>query len=432
MQVVILAGGKGTRLKTITKGLPKPLAKINGISILEHIINQCKKYDFLDIKILSSYKSETIEKSFGNGSDFGVKIDYIREDPPLGTGGALISALDNLDEKFLVLYGDTFFDVDLLRLFNFHLENKADATIFIHPNDHPHDSDIVEINKAFQVTKIHPYPHNTEWLPNLVNAAMYVLNKASLYSYSVSKEKFDIAKNLFPKLILDNKKIMGYLSAEYIKDAGTPERLKKVESDILSNKVNSLNFNHPKKTIFLDRDGVINVEVNHLSKIDDFSLIEGVAESLIKARNAGYIIVVVTNQPVIARGELTEEGLKLIHNKMDSLLGKKGAYIDRLYYCPHHPDKGFLGEVESLKVECNCRKPKTGMLEQAKKDLNIDLERSWLVGDSMRDIQAADKLGVRSVFINSCKENFYETKNTSSYYRDSLYSAIEFIISMEK
>ena len=400
-QAVILAGGKGTRLKSITGDLPKPMVSILGAPLLQHLIEQCVAYDIVDIKLLVSYRKEAIEDYFGDGSQYGVSIQYIVEDIPRGTAGALIDALPELDEQFLVVYGDTFFDVDLGSFWNFHQNQAGDISIFLHPNDHPHDSDLVEVDPSFQVLKIHPYPHDSQWRQNLVNAAVYMINKSALKGIDFVLDRPDIAKDLFPLMLESGKKLYGYISTEYIKDMGMPKRLSKVERDIDSGKVKSLKKQTPKMAIFIDRDGTINQEVNHLSSQDQFELLDGVGEAICQINAAGILAVIVTNQPVIARGELEESELKVIHNKMDTLLGRQGAYIDRLYYCPHHADSGFEGEVEVLKFDCDCRKPKIGLFTQAKKDLNIVLEKSWVVGDSTRDILAAQNAGMKSILVET-------------------------------
>jgi len=400
-QVVILAGGRGARLKEVSGDLPKPMVSVLGVPLLQHLIEQCVAYDIVDIKLLVSYKKEVIEDYFGDGSQYGASIQYIVEDTPRGTAGALIDAMSELDEQFLVVYGDTFFDIDLNAFWQFHNDQEGDASIFLHPNDHPHDSDLVEIDSSFQVQKIHPYPHDSQWHQNLVNAAVYMFNKGALKGVNFVSDRPDIAKELFPMMLAFEKKLYGYISTEYIKDMGTPQRLSKVEKDINSGKVKLLKKQIPKIAIFLDRDGTINQEVNHLSNQEQFELIDGASEAICQINAAGILAVIVTNQPVIARGELKVSELKIIHNKMDTLLGRHGAYIDRLYYCPHHIDSGFEGEIEALKFDCNCRKPKIGMFTQAKKDLNIVLEKSWLVGDSTRDILAAKHAGMKSVLVQT-------------------------------
>ena len=400
-QVVILAGGEGTRLKEVSCDLPKPMVSLLGAPLLLHLIEQCVAYDIVDIKLLVSYKKETIQDYFGDGSQHGVSIQYIIENTPRGTAGALIDALPELDEQFLVIYGDTFFDIDLSSFWKFHQDQEGDVSIFLHPNDHPHDSDLVEVDSSLQVQKIHPYPHDSQWRQNLVNAAVYMFNKDAIKGINFTIDKPDIAKDLFPLMLESSKKLYGYISTEYIKDIGTPKRLSKVEMDANSGKVKSLKKLTPKMAIFLDRDGTINQEVNYLCNEDQFKLIDGVGEAICQINSAGILAVVVTNQPVIARGELKESVLQVIHNKMDTLLGRQGAYLDRLYYCPHHTDSGFEGEVTALKFDCDCRKPKIGLFIKAKKDLNIVLEKSWVVGDSTRDILAAQNAGMKSILVQT-------------------------------
>jgi D,D-heptose 1,7-bisphosphate phosphatase len=428
-QVVILAGGKGTRLKEVAGNLPKPMVSVLGKPILQHLVEQCVECGISNIKLLVSYKKDIIEEYFGNGSSYGATIQYIGEDIPRGTAGALMDALSELDEQFLVIYGDTFFDIDLSSIWRFHEDQSADATIFLHPNDHPHDSDLVEVDSRSLVQKMHLYPHDAEWRANLVNAAVYMFNKKSLQNINLKSERPDIAKDLFPLMLETKKRLNGYISTEYIKDMGTPKRLSIVERDIKSGKVKSLRKKMPKMAIFLDRDGTINKEVNHLSKQEKFELIDGVADAICKINSAGILVVVVTNQPVIARGELKESELKVIHNKMDTLLGRRGAYIDRLYYCPHHTDGGFKGEIKALKFDCDCRKPKIGMFLQAKKDLNIILEESWLIGDSTRDIFAAQNAGLKNILVRTGYAGNDRTYNvTPDFVAEDLNEAVQLIL----
>lgn len=428
-QAVILAGGKGSRLKEISGDLPKSMTPVNGTILLEHIIKQCLKYNICDIKLLVSYKRKIIKDYFGDGSQYGVNIHYIVEHKPRGTAGALMDALPELNEQFLVIYGDTYFDIDLSFFWEYHNEKAGDVSVFLHPNDHPHDSDLVEIGSSLQVQKIHPYPHDNHWRQNLVNAAMYIFNKNSLTDLKFTIDKPDIAKQLFPMMLKNNRKLYGYVSSEYIKDMGTPQRLSIVERDISSGKVNSLKKIIKKIAIFLDRDGTINEEVGHLSDIRDFKLINGVEKAIRQINDAGILAIVITNQPVIARGDLTESDLKTIHNKMDTLLGRNGAYLDQLYYCPHHTDIGFDGEIKSLKINCDCRKPNIGLFKKAVSEFNICLEKSWMIGDSTIDLLAAQKAGMRSILVltgSAGKDKIHKIK--PDIVKNSLIDAVDFIM----
>ncbi len=429
-QAIILAGGFGTRLNKAFPGIPKPMVPFFDKPLLEHQLILCKKYGFDDIKILLHHKGEVISEYFGDGSQLGLKIDYFDEEYPLGTAGAVLNIFHHLDENFLVIYGDTYLNVDLDRFFKNHIEKRVGATLFVHPNNHPHDSDLVELDQASFVKALHSYPHpNDVWYRNLVNAALFAFNKESLSSFSDLKTPQDLSKDLLPKMLSRGKKIFGYESTEYIKDMGTPERIASVNKDIENKKHIRLEYSAKKNAVFFDRDGVINIERGLISDLEKFELIEGVSSAIKKVNDAGILVIIVTNQPVISRGDITPDGLKKIHNKMETLLGEDGAYIDRIYFCPHHPDKGFKGEIPELKIKCECRKPSPGMILKAEKDLNIDLEKSWLIGDSTTDIKTAEDVGIKSILMTSGlggKDKKFEVN--ADYIFDDLNQAVDFIL----
>jgi len=211
-QAVILAGGKGTRLKNIISDIPKPMTPILGKPLLHYIIEQCIKYEIKNLCLLVSYKNEIIQEYFGDGKKFGVTIKYIVEDVPRGTAGALIDALSILEEQFLVLYGDTYFDIDFNTFWDFHDNHNGVASVFLHPNDHPYDSDLVEVDAFDQIQSIHPYPHDDSWRQNLVNAAVYIFQKNALKGFISKTKTTDIAKNLFPWMLQSKLKINGKIS----------------------------------------------------------------------------------------------------------------------------------------------------------------------------------------------------------------------------
>jgi len=316
----------------------------------------------------------------------------------MGTAGGLLKALELLADEVIVLYGDTMLDVDLQRFLNYHRGMRAEATLLAHPNDHPQDSDLLDVDGAGLVQGILPYPHPEGlWFENLVNAAAYVLTKPLLAAYRDQFQSGDFAKQLFPLMLAGGRRIAAYRSTEYIKDAGTPERLDKVEADFLSGRV--AEWRGARPAVFFDRDGTLNVDAGFITTAEQLELLPGAAEAVRAVNRAGYLAVVVTNQPVIARGDCTEAGLRLIHNKLETLLGREGAYLDKIYYCPHHPHAGYSGERPELKIECECRKPKPGMIRHAAAEMRIDLARSWMVGDSTFDILAASQAGIRSVLV---------------------------------
>lgn len=428
MKLVIIAGGKGTRLGL--KDIPKPMVKLNGKPLLEHQILLAKRYGIKDIYILSGHLSKIIIDYFQDGSSWGVNIKHIVEDKPLGTAGALKQLENELKEKFLVFYGDTIMDLNLEKFIRYE-EDKTNAigVIIVHPNDHPHDSDLLEIDDDKKIVAFHSKPHKKcIYYSNLVNAALYLFSP-KIFKYIEKGKMSDFGKDIFPEVI-QNESIYGYKTTEYLKDMGTPERLDKVEQDLLNGKVAKLNKSYKQKAVFLDRDGVINEEVDNLSNINEFKLILGVSDAIRLLNKSDYIVIVVTNQPVIAKGFITIKELGDIHKKMDTLLGEKEAYVDDLYYCRHHPEKGFVGEIEELKIDCDCRKPKSGMLIQASNDYNIDLSNSWMIGDRFADIAAGDNVKCKTVLLKTGHAGKDKNKFAinPNFEFDDLQNAVEYIL----
>jgi D,D-heptose 1,7-bisphosphate phosphatase len=400
MQAVILAGGKGTRLaKALGLDIPKPMAPVSGIPLLERTVLLLKEQGITDILVLVYHRADVVRDHFGDGSKLGVRIRCIEETAPRGTAGALVDALPHLEEQFLVLYGDTLVDLDFRRMLDFHAANSADLTLFAHPNDHPHDSDLVEVDRAWRVTTVHPYPHpeGSEYR-NLVNAALYVMRREALAG-QWSGGVIDIAKYAIPRWLEEGKPIFAYRGDGYIKDMGTPERLAKVERDLQNGTVGRKSGRTPRTAVFLDRDGTLNIEKGHLSCPDDLELFPGVGPAIRSLNRAGIPAIVITNQPVIARGEASFEDVDAIHRRLESLLARDGAFLDGIYYCPHHPDKGFEGERPELKIKCGCRKPASGLIDQACELFRIDRAKSWFVGDSGRDLDCAKNAGLQPVLV---------------------------------
>ena len=402
-QAVILAGGRGTRLQERLRGLPKPLIDICGKTLLERQIELLLRHNFTDVLVLVNHRAEAIINFCNAQNNWGISLDCIDDGEPLGTAGAVLAIQDRLEDNFLVMYGDTMLDVDLTRFADVHMgRENVSATLFLHPNDHPHDSDLVEVDEEGFITEFHPYPHDpSRYYPNLVNAALYYIKREALSAFPKVTTVMDFGKDLFPQILKKGGTLLGYNSFEYIKDAGTPKRLDKVCEDLLSGRIERSRFGGKQVAVFMDRDGTINLEVNHLSSCRQFELLPNVGHAIHALNIAEFRTVVITNQPVLARGDCTSKELKNIHNKMETLLGKEGAYIDRIYYCPHYPDAGFQGEIKKLKIKCGCRKPESGMVEAAVRDLNIDIEKSWLVGDTSGDILLANRCGLKSVLVET-------------------------------
>ena len=410
MQTVIIAGGKGTRLGL--KDIPKPMVKIDGKPLLEHQIELAKKYGSKEFFILSGHLAHVIEEYFGDGEKFGVKIHHIVEPYPLGTAGSLKLLEGKLDKKFMVFYGDVVMDFDIQSFIEFDAKHPDSiGTTLVHPNDHPYDSDLLEIDKSGRVIKMFPKPHEkNKYYQNLVNAAIYIFSDR-IFNFIKDGISQDFGKNILPEIVKRGEILYAYKTPEYIKDMGTAERFEKVKQDFISGKVARLNKQNKRPCIFLDRDGVMNKNMDTNPTVENFTLLEGVPNAVKQINRSDYLAVVVTNQPMIAKGFVTFEEVEETHKKMETLLGNEGAFVNAIYYCPHHPDKGFEGEVPELKIDCECRKPKPGMLLKAAEELNIDLNASWMIGDSNRDIEAGKNAGCKTISIGEISKSDYTAKN---------------------
>jgi histidinol-phosphate phosphatase family protein len=404
-QLIILAGGAGTRLRERLGDLPKPMIPIAGKPLLEHQVELAKKFGFTDLIFFVHYRADLIVKHFGDGEKFGVQVRYVLEKEPLGTAGAVLAGFEDLAERFVVLYGDTMVNVDLERIWIAHERAHAAATLLLHPNDHPFDSDLVAIDSDSLVTAFYNRPHTENvWRQNLVNAGLYVLEKSALSEFRNRNSRagiIDFGKDIFPDLVRAGKKLLGYNSPEFIKDIGTPERYDKISVQFAAGIVQRSSLATPQRAVFLDRDGTLIPDKDCLRSADGLELLPGVAEALHELNLHGWRTVVVTNQPVIAKGFCDEAELQKIHNKLETLLGREHALLDRIYFCPHHPEKGFPGERPELKIDCDCRKPKPGMIQKAVADLNIDLKQSWLIGDTTTDLQTAKNAGLKSILVRT-------------------------------
>ena len=397
MKVVIMAGGKGTRIASINADVPKPMIEIEGKPILQYQIECLVRQGFRDIILVIGHLGNVIKDYFKDGKDFVANISYIYEETPLGTAGALFFLKDQISEDFLLMNGDSILDVDIERFRNAHLRNDGLVTILTHPNSHPYDSGVIIADESGLVRRWLTKEEERTWYKNRVNAGLHMISPKLLQRF-LAPEKKDLDRDILKPLIAE-KKLYIYDSPEYIKDMGTPDRYYSVIQDICSGLVQRRNLSQKQKAIFLDRDGTINKYVGFLTNIDDFELIDGVTEAIKLINQSGYLAIVVTNQPVIARGEVTLEELQEIHNKMETLLGNEGAYIDDIFYCPHHPDRGFENERPEYKIVCDCRKPKPGMLYAAAKKYNIDLSQSWMIGDGKNDMEAGRNAGCKVAYI---------------------------------
>ena len=431
MKALILAGGKGTRLLGITNDeIPKPMAELKGKPILSYTIDRLKENGITEIFISVSHLKEKIMDYFGDGSGFGVKIEYLVENEPLGSGGSLYYLKGKVDGDFLVCSGDVLFDIDIARMLDFHKKNNALVTLLTHPNLHPFDSDLVVTDKTCRVLKFDSKNNVRDYYyKNNVNAGFFIINEKALDYFDVPK-KVNMEHDFICSLIDNGKPVFAYKSPEYIKDVGTVERFKNAEKDHENGIIEKKCLKNKQKAIFIDRDGVINKYKGFIRSANDIELEPTVIDAIKKINQSEYLAIIVSNQQVIARGEASFDEVEKMFNKIETLLGKEGAYFDGIYYCPHHPHSGFAGEVKELKINCECRKPKIGMLKMAQQDFNLDISKCFMIGDSNVDVETGINAGIKTIRV---KSDLVEVeKFTPSYRAENLLQAVKIVLNNYK
>lgn len=401
VRTVILAGGKGTRIREVENKLPKPMIDICGKPLLHRQLDWLRSQNVDEVTLITGHLGEKIRGYFSNGENFGISISYIQENEPLGTAGSL--ALLNKSEKpTLLINGDVLFDISLRRLIQYHVNMNADITLVTHPNDHPYDSSIIETSSDGRVKKWHNKEDSRGCLRNRVNAGIHLLNSIVIEEIvrNGANRKIDLDREIL-KPSISKKRIFAYDTTEYIKDIGTPDRYAEACEEFLLGIVESKNRDKTQKAFFLDRDGTINRHSGFITKQEQVELEFEAAEAIKKINKSGFLGILITNQPVIARGDCTKYQLEIVHNRLEELLGERGAYLDDIFYCPHHPHGGYEGEIAEYKVRCDCRKPKPGLIYQAAEKHNIDLSKSYMIGDSVIDVQAGSSAGCKTGYIYS-------------------------------
>ena len=395
MHAAIVAGGLGTRAAAMTGDrIPKALVPVGGVPIIFRQMRVLRREGVTRLSVLAGHLGDQLQPALApEAAALGLDLRIITEPAPLGTAGCL-TALDPTQEV-LIVYGDMLFDVALAPLREFHRSQRSLLTIVTHPNDHPRTSDlIVEDQGLVQAILPARQPRSGDQR-NLVPAGMYLASPA-FFASLVPGIKADMIHDQLPKLIAAGARLGSYNTPEYLRDVGTPARHSLAERDLSAGRVEALNKSRSRPAIFFDCDGVLNEEPGDRGAVtpDDVKVIAGAGAAVRRAREANRLTVAVTNRPQVAKGFVTFEGLTRILGRLEALLAEDGGVLDRIYFCPHHPESGFAGEVPALKVRCECRKPGTLLLQRALADLPIDRRRSILIGDSLRDIGAARALGI--------------------------------------
>ena len=431
---VIQAGGKGTRMKSLTGDrIPKPMLDLNGKPMLQWQIENIMAYGIRDFVVITGYLGETIRECFGDGRTLGVRIRYIEEEEPLGSAGALYFLREMGEQRdFLLVFGDIMFELDWERMLKFHEQKGGLVTLLVHPNAHPYDSDLLELSEDGEITGMDSKENvRNYWYDNCVNAGIYVCKNEILNRFT-GICRTDLEKDVL-KPMLGTRKIFGYHTPEYVKDAGTPKRFEAVCREQKEGIWKQKCLKYKQKCIFLDRDGTINLYKGLISREEQLVLEDGAAEAVRNINRSGYLAIVVTNQPVVARGLCSIEDVGNIHKKLHTLLGNEGAYLDAVVFCPHHPDRGYPEENPVYKITCSCRKPAIGLIESMTEQFNIDLSQSWMIGDSTVDIQTGVNAGVSTVLVLTGvagKDGKYPVQ--PDYVVENLKQAVDLIMDYQK
>jgi mannose-1-phosphate guanylyltransferase/phosphomannomutase len=399
LKLVIIAGGKGTRLKKVFKK-SKILVKVFNGTMLDHILN-----NFQDIKkkYIIINQSQTDVLDYIKKKNYKLKI--LIEKNPLGDGGALFNLKQIKNYKksdFLVVYCDILTSFDYKKFYSFYKNKNKKISLVCHTNKHLYDSDIVDYNFKYNVNKFYFKPHIQKNITgSLALSGIYLING---YLISTIKKK----KQSFKKILQKNKmQVSIYKTREFITDVGTPKRINQVKKNMSLKTIKKFHIKNKLPAIFLDRDGVINREHENKKFQNPLDFFPKTLNALKSIDAKKFAIFIITNQSAIAKGFLTENKLKKMHYDLLSFLGTKEILIQDIYYCPHHPHKGFKNEIKKFKIYCKCRKPEIGMFKLAIKEYNIDKKKSYYVGNSIVDYQAAKKLGIEYFHVFNVKKNNY-------------------------
>ena len=433
---VIQAGGKGTRMEEITGGkIPKPMILLNGRPMLEWQMENIKKYGIREFVIIIGHLGERVKEYFGDGSRLGVEIRYIEEQEPLGSAGALFFLKPILKvAQVLLVFGDVMFDVDLDRMMKFHESHPGKVTLLAHPNSLPYDSDLLVMDDRDCVTGILPKGRKRkDWYENCVNAGIYILS-ADVVGHINEAKRQDLEKDLLNPLIARGE-VFGYRTPEYVKDAGTPDRFYKVSEEQQKHVWEKKNLERKQACVFLCRSGTISryqeltaseekpwlekqpgpekqLESEEQSGPEEqpgleiqLELEEQAAAGIRRLNEAGFLVILLENQPGAAGGICGSEEIQRMHRKLQVLLGEQGAYLDDIAFSPRYPDAGTPEENPACETIRRCRKPDSEMIKKMIEKYNIDVSRSYMAGGSSEEIQTGKNAGLKTILI-SAEGNF--------------------------
>lgn len=421
MRAFILGGGQGSR--TVNPKLPKVLTKINGVTLLDlQLIELMAIEEIGQITLLLGHGSDEVIAhldAFLEGNLSGKLVDYLVESEPLGSAGMLHQILSGLDDEIcFVTLGDVLPRGGIVESFHVWKASgtKNENIVFVHPNNHPSDSDSVERLSGSDLVEAIISNRASSGAPrtNLSPVGFFFLRTSDVQFWPNAK-KLDLVHDILPALLESKAAISAKDLLRRSLDVGTPERLERIQSTLAKVEM-ILNW-----VVFIDRDEtLINDPTTPANKGKNITLMVGVIHILKLLNDTGIPVICISNQPAIAKGQSTFQKIDAQNQEIQALLANEYVYVDKWLYCPHHPETGFESEIKELKISCNCRKPKDGMIEEARKQHNIDVSKSVMIGDTFRDVEIQANLGMRIHFLpqgncdiltdHVCVKNFEQVK----------------------
>lgn len=383
LDLVILAGGLGSRIKNITKKKPKPLIKFGKLSFLRNLINYFAKYNFNKIYIIAGYKGDLIKETFHNKIINLTKIECILEKNLKGTGGALNELKKKKIKNFILSNGDSFCPINLNHFVK-DVKNKLIKVSLVKNQNYKQNNLLTNLNvKNGKII----FDKKSKFM----NAGIYYVNQKNLKNFKVKKFSFE---NDYLKSLIIKKKVNGVKYNKELIDIGTPQNLK-----IAKKKLPKI---FKKPAVFLDRDGVINYDYGYVHKMVDFKLRKNVIKGLKYLNKLNYYVFIITNQSGIARGYYTENQFLEFQKKINEIFTNKNIFINDTLYCPHH----INGKIKKYSIKCNCRKPNTLMLKSIYSNFDLDLKKSLFIGDQLTDMKCAKRFKIKFSYPQL---NFYDS-----------------------
>lgn len=392
---MVLAGGKGTR--SADPGRAKLAQEIAGESLMAWHLRLLEPSEIDEALVVAGHLGDQVQELCDNLASDMASVRVIHEERQEGTVAALRLAAEHTDaDEFLVILGDILMALPVQHLLDDWRASGVGVAVVVHPSTHPEDSDAAfssHDGRVLVVPKSEPRDH----IPNMSSAGLFAITRDALSRYGHLR---DVGSDILPQAAREGD-LFAFVSSHYLKDTGTPDRLVSARADVDSGAFVRRGQLHARPGLFLDRDGVINPAEPEFYGPEGYVLLPGVAAAIREGNRAGVPVIVVTNQPGLAKGFMSFDDHQRVRARMDRLLGAEGAFVDDYLSCPHHPDSGFVGEVPELKRTCECRKPDIDLARVAAARHHIDLGQSVMVGDTNRDRGFARGAGMRFVHVSA-------------------------------